>query len=99
MRHVAWAALRGERDEGHGGGMSEGGAGVQREQGGGGRRQEDARLDASDGRAGCSVRPPNIVVVALDGLGRRPRVKCRCNSSHIYYKTYERLNSENLEIL
>ena len=29
--------------------------------------------DASDARAGVSVRSPTIVAVALDGLGRRPR--------------------------
>ena len=36
--------------------------------------QEMRGHDASDGRAGRSVRCPNIVVDTLDGLGLRPRL-------------------------
>ena len=36
--------------------------------------QETRGHDASDGRAGGSVRHPNIVVDTLDGLGLKPRV-------------------------
>ena len=38
------------------------------------KNQETRGHDASDGRAGESVRHPNVVVDALDGFGLRPRV-------------------------
>ena len=66
------------------GGMSEG-CGGDEEKGGGCQRQEAARRDSSDGRAGASVRPPNVVVVALNGLGRRPRDILGADVLNIYY--------------
>ena len=37
-------------------------------------RVKECGHDTSDGRAGGSVRHPNIVVDTLDGLGLRPRL-------------------------
>ena len=71
--HAARAAFRGKREEREGGRGGWWLRGRRRVREGGGRRGEDAQWDTADDRAGVSVRSPNVVVVALYGLGRRPR--------------------------
>ena len=57
--------------------------------------QETRGHDASDGRAGESVRHPNVVVDALDGFGLRPRVLRRPDFAILYYCNYYRCDSES----